>query len=1410
MAGACTNTQRIREFPEDESQQTPSPWRTLLFIEQEKKGRWKEALEEQPVCVTGLLHASVLKPKSSDDEYALSQVSTFTPPTTGGPSGLAFHNQCRCVGQFSLAEAEAGGDDACAQWLRRKMAISMRARSCKFRVNYAVQTKHWRAHIIGRPGQSSSSSSSSNRSHNSTTIHGSRRMMLGAHSEYKRAASSANLPVPSLPFLLVLGACDRPASSPAPPPSRSHLPPTLPGDRAPGRSSLLTRTPSAVRTHAIALSFSPARLPCAPTASRLPANSHTGSAQTGREFTCASRIWYSRFSRMQTGPRSFAPMPSFGAVFGDKAHNSHPKTQSDPDKTSAHGSIAHPVSSGNAHAGVPFSSFHLHRDSRDSTSTASSDNSPTTTISTMDSSTVTDPSPGPSPESPVARVNSSFVADFRSRRTDIGSQDSSPNTFFELARPTTPARKPRNLKNLGINTSSSLGNLRSTQNATTLVIEKKEKNTSAPASPSFIKPPTPPKRRPSNLSLTISTPGSNENKPMRLIIPSTPAGSRPTLRHFQSSPSLPLCSPSTGPSGGMHLPILKTVQTKPSGLFEVPYEMEEEEDQEPNFDIPQSREEKPAAYPNGPIEIYPSGIFLYCEPTLEQACNFDVIINVASEVKNPFTTPASQLEKDINARRVDGPAAENPDFAALSKRASGADSSPPTPKATPVMQVMPAGEREINGKMYKTPEYIHMPWEHNTDIVADLHKLVRTMDERVKEGKRILVHCQCGVSRSASLIVAYGIFKNTQGSVQDTYDVVKKRSKWIGPNMSLIMQLQEYRNTLGKPNDNRSYLNQPFGRRSAGLPTGVSTTSNRHSPFERGVSSAPRTPRTAPLPPDLDMNSQRASTGNLIMLSPGPLSAPSGSSLFSPGFRQSWAASDTHFDLSPKSSPKATPYVDPAGHVIPVLSISNNDVSEQVVPAVEEGSTQREDGLKALPAPNFSRQLPFRSYDDNTAPERPRTSPNPSVLHAPVQPLSFGALRSPAVPSFNIPSFAPDDDDTGLMSPTKTSFNLSPWPPSRDHSSSASSPTTDDMHPPPPPLIPRSSESHMAGLRHDNVEQSFGMFSPRASTLNLDSPSLGMHSFPRDREDSQDFEVTSPVRTEFPSDIFGRASDTEESITSPRASEFHMTPLKPKVEDEDPFGLTSPTRFEFPSDLHKRLSGLTPPRLAQPDLRRPSFQAIPPPSHLAQPEMSNGFVSLNGTAQATSTVPPVVIEPAKPINLDGRMDSLGAASTQLAVPSVGGPVSKLDTTVQEAPITPSKPVQLTLSTPTPPQQPGLRTRFSSPNIREQRRLHKLQTEMEAVLSHQTTKPAQAVDDLDALMSPRAEEFTRNPFHFELPASSTYDNSPASSNETIKDGQARTEWTEKRQWTPQKSLDEDPRSPVQTGSSPIVRNIWDVL
>ncbi|KAF2275103.1 uncharacterized protein EI97DRAFT_380333 [Westerdykella ornata] len=996
----------------------------------------------------------------------------------------------------------------------------------------------------------------------------------------------------------------------------------------------------------------------------------------------------------------------------------------------------------------------------------------------MDSSSVTDPSPGPSPESPVAKVApSSFVADFRSRRTDHGSSDSSPNTFFELQRPTTPAKKPRNLKNLGINTSTSLSNLRANPTGSLPLLATKEKNTSAPTSPSFIKPPTPPKRRPSNLSLTIQTPGS-DSKPMRLVIPSTPAVNRPTLRHFQSSPSLPLCSPSAAVNGGMKLPPLRPLKTNPHGFAEVPFEQEEEEDdQEPNFDIPQSREEKPAAYPNGPICIYESGVYLYFEPTAEQATNFDVIVNVASEVKNPFTNTVSESQKDLDARRVDGPPAESVNFASLPERPTVSsfdpqNSSPTTPKATPTLQSVLPGEQMVNGTLSKTPEYIHMPWEHNTDIVPDLYKLVKIMDDRVKQGKRVLVHCQCGVSRSASLIVAYGLYKNPGISVQEAYDAVKKRSKWIGPNMNLIMQLQEFRNGLLRANESRTH-NQGYGfpRRSAGLSTGVSAGTSRHSPFDRQATSGPRTPRTAPLPPETDMNMQRASTGNMIAISPGPLSAPSGA-FFSPDYRRSWASSQTHFDLSPKSSPTATPYVDPKGHVIPMLSITDNDRLPPAKMAPTNGVPQQMGDSNNNPVPNFSRQLPFRTLPGNAIGEvAPQTvSQSARVgLSVPAQPPGFGALRSPAAATFNIPPLAPFGD----------------------HSSDARADESSG-----PPMSQRNTEFHMTSLNSVQTDSSLGVLSPCKASFDLG---------PQRQCEPEEFQVASPIRTDFPRDPWAhRADPSDRDWRSPRAAEFHMTPLKPSVPaDEDPFGLTSPTRFEFPTNPFAS-AGLSPPLTVETEDRRPSFQAILPPSHLQQPESVNGFASLNSTAQPNPRVPLSTPSAMQQTLAPSDAAKSNGGDVELETKAMG-PVETAGQAGPEAP--PSKtPEQSLLST---PQRPStLRTRFSSPNMREQRRLQKLQTEMEALLPNRSLRPPQALDDLDALMSPRAEEFTRNPFHFEL-RSPVDDTSPASSNDTITDNKSRVSWKEPLNLTPHK-VAEDPRSPVQAGSSPIVRNIWDVL
>jgi tyrosine-protein phosphatase len=879
----------------------------------------------------------------------------------------------------------------------------------------------------------------------------------------------------------------------------------------------------------------------------------------------------------------------------------------------------------------------------------------------------------------------------------------------------------------------------------------------------------------------------------------------------------------------MSFPALRPLATKASGLAEVPFEMEEEDDQEQNFDIPQSREEKPAAYPNGPICIYEAGVYLYFEPTTEQACTFDVIINVASEVKNPFTSSTSQSQKDIDARRIDGPPAESVDFAALSQRAKPKSfardgGSPTTPKATAaVMQTIQPGELVIDGKAYKTPEYIHMPWEHNTDIVPDLYKLVKIMDERVQQGKRVLIHCQCGVSRSASLIVAYGLFKDPQMSVQDAYDRAKKRSKWIGPNMNLIMQLQEFRNGLLRANDSRN--NRGFGTRSAGLNTARSAANNRYSLCERETASGSRTPQTAPLPPDSDMTMQRASTGNMMAISPGPLSAPTGA--FSTSFRRSWDVSQSHFDLSAQATPTTTttPYVDPAGHVVPVLSITANDVASPkavAIQAIEAAEPHERSSLQIPLVPNFSRQLPLRAQDSSAEVTSSHLEVGGPSLG--LQPLSFGALRSPAVASFNLSSsfgppplaalrspavpsfnmsssFAPQQhfESSEITSPIKTTFD-NPWPSGYDSEPQSPGAPSDEQereH----PLPSRSTDVNMTDSEHNGFNHSFSVPS-RDTSFKLGGPPKAP-KFSFNTSSFEPVDIASPIKSQFPTDVFDKPE--EEDLVSPRAEEFHMAPFKPDMTvDEDPFGLTSPTRFDFPGHPHTPIRATM--QEDEAEERRPSFQAILPPSH----QTFNGFASLDGTAQAQPAPPePLALRTLgvkQSVQSWARVDSLNTSPETQTIPSLEPRAPTLEA-ILKAPETPQSPKEVFLSTPAK----GIKTRFSSPNLREQRKLQRLQTEMEAKLPHKMPAPQHAADDLDALLSPRAEEFTRNPFHFDLQVSSCDDHSPTSSNETIKEGRNGQEWSDPvpRQWTPEKATT-DPRSPVQTGSNPIVRNIWDVL
>lgn len=561
---------------------------------------------------------------------------------------------------------------------------------------------------------------------------------------------------------------------------------------------------------------------------------------------------------------------------------------------------------------------------RDSTSTfESADSSPTTTISTVDSS-LTEPSPSSSPESPTSSLplSSRKPLGINIKAThDMDPKDHFANSLTSLPglyRGDSPNKKMRNTKNLSVNTSASFRqtNLLPKLALPTVASPAHGRPFSAPPTPLFIVPPKPARRRPSNLGLTLSTPDSNaaNYQDGSNIIPQTPSDAHfRTVRYAHVTSNVPIFSPTVAPEGGMRLPPFgnssapnRLGKCRPPLSIHQSYndysssspttvQTLDHVQEESDYELPLSREAKSPAYPQGPVCIYDPLVFLYLEPSDTEALEFDVIFNVAREVENPFSV---SVEEDSLPRVED--ATKEVSLDSGRTFVAGRDCTPEPQTAISdqsfhsSFETLPdnAAAGYSTAKPPKAvPEYIHVPWEHNTNVVDDLLRLCEVIDDRVRQQKKVLIHCQCGVSRSASLVVAYGLYKNPDLTVQEAYNIVKSRSRWIGPNMSLIYQLSEFRSNIQRysPPIGPGWRNPGPGWTlkdaisTVKLPSGVEASIHRNSrqgPFtapyhEDRSSQAGRASSFSPL------NSSQTVTSTAGDVTPGPSSAPP--MIWSPG-----------------------------------------------------------------------------------------------------------------------------------------------------------------------------------------------------------------------------------------------------------------------------------------------------------------------------------------------------------------------------------------------------------------------------------------------------------------------------------------------------------------------------------------------
>ncbi|KAK6477689.1 dual specificity protein phosphatase 10-like [Huso huso] len=69
------------------------------------------------------------------------------------------------------------------------------------------------------------------------------------------------------------------------------------------------------------------------------------------------------------------------------------------------------------------------------------------------------------------------------------------------------------------------------------------------------------------------------------------------------------------------------------------------------------------------------------------------------------------------------------------------------------------------------------------------------IEEAHQCGRGVLIHCQAGVSRSATLVIAY-LMKHTLMTMTDAYKYVKGKRPVISPNLNFMGQLLEFENDL--------------------------------------------------------------------------------------------------------------------------------------------------------------------------------------------------------------------------------------------------------------------------------------------------------------------------------------------------------------------------------------------------------------------------------------------------------------------------------------------------------------------------------------------------------------------------------------------------------------------------------------
>lgn len=96
----------------------------------------------------------------------------------------------------------------------------------------------------------------------------------------------------------------------------------------------------------------------------------------------------------------------------------------------------------------------------------------------------------------------------------------------------------------------------------------------------------------------------------------------------------------------------------------------------------------------------------------------------------------------------------------------------------------------------KTPyakRYVHVSLRDTSSEKINIYfdEIAEIIDKELNEGNKVLVHCFAGISRSASIVIAY-IMKKYRWSYSKAYVFVKTKRPIVDPNFGFVVQLYNY------------------------------------------------------------------------------------------------------------------------------------------------------------------------------------------------------------------------------------------------------------------------------------------------------------------------------------------------------------------------------------------------------------------------------------------------------------------------------------------------------------------------------------------------------------------------------------------------------------------------------------------